>query len=207
MVKLKYSALYTDNMGCEQADVYFSKDGFQLNVRDCIFENDDFDFDFYAKNTEEIKQLFYLKENELIEYCIDIKIPIVLSCNDKKTIKEFLLRVEKNKNYYNNSLSLFLDSGIYKVEGYDLQELLSKMKDTLPVDYSLDDSILSLFEAYYMEEYKDDSCDSIEKFYEKLNHSLEKKSYLSLIETENNTHYEKVEKIPVVYIRNKYCLS
>ncbi|MFT8349904.1 DUF6304 family protein [Clostridium saccharoperbutylacetonicum] len=170
MVKLKYSALYTDSLGCEQAEVYVSKKGFQLQVRNCIFENQDFDFDFYVKNSEEAKQYFYLKEDELIDYCIDIKMPMKLKSSDQKVVKEFLLRIEKNKNYYNNSLSLNLNDQNFRVEGYDLQELLCRMNEELSHEYIFENDFTSIFELY---EARNDNKNN----YEKLKFSLNRKSY------------------------------
>ena len=118
--------------------VYFSEGEFQLKVRGCTFKNDSLNFDFYAKNCNKAKQLFYLKGDELIEYVIDIKIPLTLVCNNKECIKEFLLRIERRKNYYSNSLSLCLEGVVYKVEGYDLQELLINMNKELPEEYNIE---------------------------------------------------------------------
>lgn len=207
MVKLKYAALYTDNLGCEQARVHFSEDGFKFKVRNCIFEDNDFNFDFYAKNPDEIKHLFYLKEDELIEYFIDIKIPMILTYNNQEAIKEFLLSIKRDKNHYNNSLSFNLNDEIYKVEGYDLHELLKKMKNELPIEYNLESNFSALFRVGIIDSDKANSYNDLESFDKGLNTALNKKSDLNLFGFEIKKKYEKFEKIPFNYICNKYCLS
>ena len=152
MVKLKYSALYTDNLGCEQASVCFSKGEFQLKVRGCTFKNDSLNFDFYTKNSKKISHLFYIKDDELIEYVIDIKIPLTLVCDNNECIKEFLLRVERHKNYYSNSLSIYLEGAIYKVEGYDLQELFINMKKELPKEYNMESYFSKMLGVSYLKQ-------------------------------------------------------
>ena len=179
MVKLKYSALYTDNLGCEQATVYFSKEEFQLKVRGCTFRNDSLNFDFYGKNSEKFNRLFYLKEDELIDHVLDIKIPITLFCNNGESTKEFLLRIERRKNYYKNSLSFCLKDVFYKVEGYDLRELLIKMQKKLPDGYSMQDYFSYMFGG----------------------------NSLNLFNVESKNQFNKLQRIPITYISDEYCLS
>lgn len=179
MVKLKYSALYTDNLGCEQATVYFSKEEFQLKVRGCTFKNDSLNFDFYGKNSEKLNHLFYLKDDELIDYVLDIKIPITLFYNNEESTKEFLLRVERRKNYYKNSLSFCLKDVFYKVEGYDLRELLIKMQKELPAEYSMEDYFSYMFAG----------------------------NSINLFNVENKNQFNKLQRIPITYISDEYCLS
>lgn len=208
MVKLKYSALYTDNTGCEQAEVYFSENGFELKVRECTFEDNEFNFDFYAKNLDETKHLFYLKEDELIDYFIDIKIPIILTNNNQELIKEFMLRIKRGENYYNNSLSFKLNSEIHEVEGYNLHELLKKMKAKLPREYSLESDFSSLLKVCFFDSNREVSYNNALKcFDDELNAILNRKTNLNLFNIEIKNNYEKFEKIPITYIYNKYCLS
>lgn len=179
MVKLKYAALYTDNLGCEQATVYFSKEEIQLKVRGYTFKNDSLNFDFYRKKSEEFNELFYLKDDELIDYVLDIKVPITLFFNNEESVEEFLLRVERRKYYYNNSLSLCLKDNFYKVEGYDLRELLIKMQKKLPEGYYMEDYFSGIFAG----------------------HSL------NLFNVEGKNQFNKLQRIPITYISDEYCLS
>lgn len=179
MVKLKYAALYTDNLGCEQATVYFSKEEFLLKVRGCTFKNDSLNFDFYAKESESLNEFFYLKDDELIDYVLDIKIPITVFCNNEESIKEFFLRVERRKNYYNNSLSVCFEESCYKVEGYDLRELLIKMQKELP-------------KGCYMENYF---------------HSVFGGSSKNLFNIRSQNQFNKLQRIPITYIGDEYCLT
>ena len=180
MVKLKYSALYTDNLGCEQATVYFSKEEFQLKVRGCTFKNDSLNFDLYGKNSEKFNQLFYLKDDELIDYVLDIKIPITLFYNNEESTEEFFLRIERKKNYYKNSLSLCLRDQFYKVEGYDLRELMMKMQKELPEGCAVKDYFSYVFDT----------------------------SSLNLFNIETKNQFKKLQRIPITYIGDdEYCLS
>jgi hypothetical protein len=179
MVKLKYAALYTDNLGCEQATVYFSKEEFQLKVRGCTFKNDSLNFDFCGNNSEKFNQLFYLKDDELVEYVLDIKIPITLFYNDNESTEEFLLRIERRKNYYKNSLSLCLQDTFYKVDGYDLRELLIKMHKELPKEYSMESYLSNMFEN----------------------------SSSNLFNVEIRKKFNRLQKIPITYLSDECCLS
>lgn len=208
MVKLKYSALYTDNIGCEQAEIYFSENGFELKVRECTFEDNEFNFDFYAKNSNETKHLFYLKEDELIDYFIDIKIPILLTNNNQELVKEFMLSIKKGKNYYKNSLSFKLNSEIYEVEGYNLNELLKKMKAKLPKEYGLESDFSSLLKVYFLDSNKEVYCNNaLNCLNDELSVISNRKTNLNLFDIKIKNNYEKFEKIPITYIYNKYCLS
>lgn len=205
MVKIKYPALYTDNLGCEQAEMYFSKYGLELKVRNCIFKNKDLNFDFYSNDSENIKNLFHLKDNELVKYFIDIKIPLVITYNNKEFIKEFLLRIERNENHYNNSLSLLLNDRVYEVEGYDLQELIKKMKNKIPKEYDLVDSFSLLLEVYHMKTIKEKDFYYLKNFNEELNKSLRKEHYFSSMERKNN--FDVHQSITIDYILSEYCSS
>ncbi|WP_297429028.1 DUF6304 family protein [Clostridium sp.] len=203
MVKLKYSALYTDNLGCEQAEVYFSKEGFQLKVRNSIFYNDNFNFDFYAKNSEDIEHLFYLKDDELIDYSIDIKIPLLLVDNNNYCVKEFLLRVERKKNYYNNSLSFSSKDLTYLVQGYNLQELLYKMKKELPEGYFMkDENFLCMFGVFYLEMNKESPLYSLE-----ISDEIWKDNYINLYDKAYEENLKNYKKVHITYIGNEYCIS
>ena len=207
MVKLKYSALYTDNLGCEQALVCFSKGEFQLKVRGCTFKNDSLNFDFYTKNSKKISHLFYIKDDELIEYVIDIKIPLTLVCDNNECIKEFLLRIERHKNYYSNSLSIYLEGAIYKVEGYDLQELLINMKKELPKEYNMESCFSQMLGVSYFQTNKENNFQYLKNFEDERKINLNKEYYLDLINFEHKKEFNKLQKIPITYIYDEYCLS
>lgn len=95
-----------------------------------------------------------MKDNELIEYCIDIKIPLILTCSGIEYVRGFLLRIERTKNYYNNSLELDLKGEVYRVEGYNLQELLFNMNIKLPKGYNLEDGFSCIFGMNYIKSQK-----------------------------------------------------
>lgn len=200
MVKSKYSALYTDDLGCEQASIYFFKGEFHLKVRGCTFKNDSLNFDFSAKNSEKIRHLFYIKDNELIEYVIDIKIPLTLTCCNRECIKEFLLRVERHKNYYRNSLSVYLQDEFYKVEGYDLQELLINMNKQLPKEYSMECCFAQMFGAACFQDSRETNFYYLKNFKERRKINPNKEYYLSLFNIENKKELGKLQKVPITYI-------
>lgn len=205
MVKIKYPALYTDNLGCEQGEVCFFEEGIELRIRNSIFRNDDFNFDFYSNDYEKIKSLFYLKDNELIEYFADIKMKLVLNYNGIECVKEFLLRIERNKNYYNNSLSIELENKLYMVDGYDLQELLNKMKKKLPREYTLTTDFSCIFGAYYIKKEKKLSC--FQDCDKEVDGISNKESYLYLFSNENKKKLDELQRIPIRYIYKEYCSS
>lgn len=205
MVKLKYSALYIDGFGCEQAEVYFSKGGIQLKVRNYIFENDSFNFEFYTEGLEGAEHIFELKDNELVEYSIDIKIPLLLAYNDNYYVEEFLLHVERQKNYYSNSLSFFSQCVTCEVEGYDLYELLHKMKRELSKGYEIEDNFSSMFGAFNFEANKENPLHG-NMISQELSNDLNR-DYMNLSSSQNNKNFEGYEKIPITYINNEYCIS
>jgi|GEM_PF-1992518 len=207
MVKLKYSALYTDNLGCEQAIVYFSKGEFQLKVRGCTFKSDSLNFDFSAMNYNEAKQLFYFKDDDLIEYVIDIKIPLTLTCNNNECIEEFILRIERCENSYNNMLSLQLNGVNYNVEGYDLQELLSNMNKKLPKEYDIKHRFLCMLETHYFENTKENDFCGLKDFKEELKIEVKKDSYFDLFNNGYKNKFEGLQKVPITYVHDKCCLS
>lgn len=206
MVKLKYSALYTDNLGCEQATVYFFEGEFQLKVRGCTFKNDSLNFDFTAINYSKSKQFFYLKDDELIEYVIDIKMPLSLTYNNKECIEEFLLRIERLGNYYNNSLSLYLKDVSYSVEGYDLQELLSNMNKKLPKEYDMKHSFLCIFGTHYFDNIRVNDFCNLKDFEGELKIKPKKNYYSNLFNSGHKKKFKKLQKIPITYICDK-CYS
>ena len=73
-MSIKYPAIFTDNIGCDKASVYYDDNKFYLEVRGCIFYCEGADFDFYTDKLDTTIQKFYLKNNELIEYVLDIRI-------------------------------------------------------------------------------------------------------------------------------------
>jgi hypothetical protein len=207
MVKVKYSALYTDNLGCEQAELCFLKGGLQLKVRNCIFYDNDFDFDFYAKDSKDIGRFFYLKDNELIEYVMDVKIPLILTHNDKECVKQAILCIKRYKNSYSNSLSLDLNGKFYVVEGYNLQDLLSRMKERLPEEYMMECNFSCMLGVYYIEADKENNSYCLKNFEEEYNNTSNKDLYLKLSNVDNKKNFKGLQKLPITYIYNEYCSS
>jgi len=207
MVNLKYSALYTDNLGCEQASVGFSKGELQLKVRGCTFKSDSLNFDFYAKNSKKIGHLFYLKDDELVEYVADIKIPLTLVCDNNECIEEFLLRVERHKNYYNNSLSISLEGVVYNVKGYDLQELLINMKKELPKEYNMECCFSHIFGVDYTETSNENAFYYLKNFEKKWKINSSKDYCLDLFNIEHKKEFNKLQKVSITYSCDEYCLS
>lgn len=144
MVNTKYNALYTDNLGCERAVVYLSGKGLQLNVRGYNFESEYLDFDFTAKSLNKVNEIFYMKGNELIDYLLDVKISLALNYNNKNYIKKFLLSIERHKNYYKNTLSFLSKEISCSVIGYNLEELIFKMKEELQKRWNIQCCFLSM---------------------------------------------------------------
>lgn len=207
MVELKFSALYTDNLGCEQSTVYFSNEEFQLKVRGCTFRSENLGFDFYVKNSTNVNRMFYMKDDELIEYVLDIRMPLLLTYNNRECVEEFLLRIERHKNYYNNSLSFYLQDTCLTVEGYDLEELLTNMGRKLPKEYSMKCNLSCIFGAYYLEAKKKNIVYSLEEFREDLKINTNKNLYLELFSNEDKKDLKKLQKFPITYICDEYCLS
>ena len=195
MVEIIFSALYTDNIGCEQATVYFSKEEFQLRVRGSTFKNDSFNFDFYLNN------------DELKEYLLDIKIPLTLLHNNKECIEDFLLRIERCGNYYCNSLSVYLNGMGYTVKGYDLHELLINMNKELPEEYNFEHSFSFRFGIYSLKAIKENDFYCLKSFNEECKKESKRDSFLNLFNLEHKKKLKKLKKIPITYICDKYCLS
>lgn len=145
MVNIKYNVLYMDNLGCEKVVVYFFKKGFQLDIRGCSFENEYLDFDFVVKFLNEVKYFFYMKDNELIDYVLDIKILLILMYSNIEYLEKFLLSVERYRNYYKNIFFFLLKDRNYSVKGYDLEELFFKMKRELLKGYNIKSYFLFIF--------------------------------------------------------------
>ncbi|MDO5516113.1 MAG: DUF6304 family protein [Clostridium sp.] len=137
MVITKYPAIFTDNLGCDKAKVYYDNNKFYLEVRGCTFFSEGTDFDFCTNNCEDIKHNFYLKDNELIEYVLDIRIPLTLEKNKFNRVEKFILRIERQKNYYNNSLLYDEKENCHEVQGYNFRQLIIRMKKELSKDYNL----------------------------------------------------------------------
>lgn len=207
MVKLKYSALYTDNLGCEKATVYFSNGEFQLKVRGCTFKSDNLNFDFYAKDSSKVRRLFYMKDDELIEYVVDIKIPLVLTYNNSECEEEFLLRIERHKNYYNNSLSFYSKGVFYEVEGYNLLDLLVNMEKELPDEYNMECCFSCMLGAQYLESKRENTFYCLKDIEEEWKPNLNKESYLDLVYKDSKKDFKKLQKVPITYVCDEYCLS
>lgn len=127
----KYPAIFTDNLGCDKAKVYYENNKFYLEVRGFTFYSEGTDFDFCTDNCEEVEKTFYLKDNELVEYVLDIRIPLTMERDRFNIVEKFILRIERQKNYYNNSLLFDDKEHFHEVQGYNFRQLIIKMKKEL----------------------------------------------------------------------------
>lgn len=131
----KYPAIYTDNLGCEKAYIYAKNKRLYLKVRNIMFFTEEYGFDFYNIDNCDAGKKFWIKDNELIGYVLDIQIPVTIEVNNKKVNKKFILRLERQKNYYNNSL-VYEEKQVHNVHGYSFKELLEKMKNELTKEFN-----------------------------------------------------------------------
>lgn len=201
MVKVKYPAFYTDDLGCERAEIYLTKEGIELKVRNCIFNNDNFNFDFYTKNKDSVRRFFYLKDYELIEYSMDIKIPIILTYdNNKECVIDSILCIKRHKNYYNNSLMLNLEGKSYLVHGYNLQELLYNMKEELPQEYTMECNFSCMLGVYCIEANKENGSYYFKNLGEESDKISNKDFYLELSNFENKRSFKELQKFPITYV-------
>jgi hypothetical protein len=209
MVKLEYSALYTDNLGCEKATVYFLNGEFKLKVRGCTFKSDNLNFDFYSKykDSSKIKRHFYMKDDELIEYVVDVKIPLVVIYNNVECEEEFLLRVERHKNYYNNSLSFYSKGIFYQVEGHNLVDLLMNMEKELPSEYNMECCFSCMLGAHYLEEKNKNNFYCLKSIEGECKDNLDKKFYVESVFKGSKKDFKKLQKVPITYVCDDYCLS
>ena len=136
-MSIKYPAIFTDNIGCDKASVYYDDNKFYLEVRGCTFYCEGADFDFYTDKLDHTIQKFYLKNNELIEYVLDIRIPLGLKNDKLNKVEKFTLRIERQKNYYANSLLYEEKESVHEVKGYNFRQLIAKMKKELSKEYNL----------------------------------------------------------------------
>lgn len=137
MVRLKYPAIYTDNLGCDKCVVYFNDKNLVLKVRGFSFFSEEYDFDFYCDDISEVKKYFYLKDNELINYCLDIRVKIPIIYNGKEHIEKAILRIERQKNSYTNKLIIDKKEDQYTATGFDFKNLMYNFKKSLPSGYDL----------------------------------------------------------------------
>lgn len=133
----KYPAIFTDNLGCDKAKVYYENNKFYLEVRGCTFYSEGVNFDFCTDNCKEVENMFYLKDNELIGYVLDIRIPLTVEKNKSNKVEKFILRIERQKNYYNNSLLFHDKEHSHEVQGYNFRQLMIKMKKELSKECNL----------------------------------------------------------------------
>lgn len=134
---IKYPAIFIDDIGCDKASVYYDNSRFYLEVRGHTFYCEGTEFDFYTNELSETVKKFCLKGNELINYVLDIQIPLELKNDEFNKIEKFILRIERQKNYYNNSLLFQQKESIHEVKGYDFKQLIIKMKKELSSKYNL----------------------------------------------------------------------
>ncbi|MGN0144697.1 MAG: DUF6304 family protein, partial [Clostridium sp.] len=88
MVYLEYPAIFTDSIGCDKCVIYVSNSNLKLKVRGFSFYSQDYGFDFYTKNKIESRKFFYLKDNELIGYILDVRIKIPMTYKNKDYIQK-----------------------------------------------------------------------------------------------------------------------
>ncbi|WP_294156622.1 DUF6304 family protein [uncultured Clostridium sp.] len=142
MVSLKYPALYSDNLGCDKCYVYMSKESIELKIRGFSFYSENYDFDFYSRNKSEAQKNFYLKDNELINYVLDIRIKIPMIYNNKKHIEKAILRIERQKNLYNNMIIIDRKDMSCQAIGVNFKNLIFNLKNNLPAGYDIEDNII-----------------------------------------------------------------
>ena len=142
MVSLKYPALYSDNLGCDKCYVYMSKESIELKIRGFSFYSENYDFDFYSRNKSEAQKNFYLKDNELINYVLDIRIKIPMIYNNKKHIEKAILRIERQKNLYNNMIIIDMKDMSCQAIGVNFKNLIFNLKNNLPAGYDIEDNII-----------------------------------------------------------------
>jgi len=136
-MSIKYPAIFTDNIGCDKASVFYDEDKFYLEVRGCIFYCGSTDFEFYTDKIDKAIRKFYLKGNELIGFILDIRIPLELKNDNFNKVEKFILRIERQKNYYENSLLYEEKDCIHEVKGYNFSQLILRMKKELSKEYNL----------------------------------------------------------------------
>lgn len=145
MVKLKYSALYSDSIGCEKCIVYLCDKNFQMKVRGFNFYSYNYDFDFYCEDVAGARKHFYLKDNELINYVLDIRIKIPIIYNNIEYIEKAILRIERQKNYYNNRIIIDKKSiKEYIATGVNLKNIIYNLKTILPKGYKIKEDMKEL---------------------------------------------------------------
>lgn len=141
MVSLKYPAIYSDNLGCDKCYVYMSDENIELKVRGFSFYSENYDFDFYSENKTEVQKSFYLKGDELINYVLDVRIKIPIIYNNKKHIEKAILRIERQKNFYNNKIIIEKKDMICEATGVNFKNLIYNLKNNLPSGYDIEGDI------------------------------------------------------------------
>lgn len=144
MVSLKYPAIYSDNLGCDKCYVYMSDENIELKVRGFSFYSENYDFDFYSENKAEVQKSFYLKDDELINYVLDIRIKIPIVYNNKKHIEKAILRIERQKNFYNNKIIIEKKDMTCEATGVNFKNLICNLNNNLPSGYDIEGDIVSL---------------------------------------------------------------
>lgn len=148
MVSLKYPAIYSDNLGCDKCVVYFSDKNLQLKVRGFNFYSENYDFDFYCHNKIKAQKYFYLKDDELINYVLDIRIKIPIVYNNKEHIEKAILRVERQKNFYKNRIIIDKKDKEYAVTGVDFKNIMCNLEKKLPIGCNIKGDIIGLLSSH-----------------------------------------------------------
>lgn len=144
MVSIKYPAIYSDDLGCDKCYVYLSENNIVLKVRGFNFYSENYDFDFCCHNKVKAQKYFYLKHDELINYVLDIRIKIPLIYNNTKHIEKAILRIERQKNYYNNMIIIDIKDKKYEATGFNFKNIMYNLKKCFPVGYNIEGEIASL---------------------------------------------------------------
>ena len=140
-MNLKYSAIYSDTLGCDKCYVYFEKDNIILKVRGFEFYSNNYDFDFYCDENYEVKKNFYLKDNELIEYVLDVRILLPLIENNREYTEKAILRIERQKNLYKNTILIDKNDKRYYATGINFSNIINNLKRRLPLGYEIKQNI------------------------------------------------------------------
>ena len=144
MVSVKYPAIYSDDLGCDKCYVYQSENNIVLKIRGFKFLSEHYDFDFYCDNKFAAQKYFYLKDDELINFVLDIRVKIPIVYNNNEHVEKAILRIERQRNYYNNMIIIDTKDRKYEVTGFNLKNLMYNLKKSFPVGYRIEGEITGL---------------------------------------------------------------
>lgn len=127
-----YQAVYSDNYGIEKCIFRLEKGNIKMKIRNIDFESSEYDFDFFTSDAERANELFDLNDNELINFVVDIKVPLLIEDQNTVTEENAIIRLERQESFYHNRLMVKKDGITYMAEGLDLSEMLYNMESQLP---------------------------------------------------------------------------